>query len=119
MSEKLVVKNLGFSTADAEKVEISFFEGSTLRLKFLDWQEQTIQVEFLDIVAFSWSQEDIHHRQISDDYIYEVLNSNWLLKYREVEAAEIIENHKHYKFCLNCCGNLDVLFDEMKVIKDE
>lgn len=56
---------------------------------------------------------------MSDDCVYEVVNSNWLLKYKEVEVAEIIENHEHYKFCFNAYGILDVIFDEMKVIKDE
>ena len=118
MSERLKVKNLSFSTADAENIE-TYFACSTLRLKFSDWQEQKIQVEFSDVIAFSWNQEEIDHKRMSDDCVYEVTDSNWLLKYREVEAAEIMENYKHYKFCFNANGILDVIFDEMKIIKND
>ena len=116
MFERLKVKNLNFSTADAENIE-TYFVGSTLRLKFSDWQEQKIEVEFSDVIAFSWNQDEFDHKQMSDDCVYEVADSNWLLKYREVEATEIIENHKHYIFCFNANGILDVIFDEMKIIK--
>ena len=115
MSEKLFLKHLGFSTADAEKVAIFFSSGSILRLKFLDWQEQKIQVEFSDVIAFSWNQEEPNHKRMSDDCVYEVINSSSLLKYKEI--PEDFEKYKHYKFCFNACGILDVIFDEMKVIK--
>lgn len=62
MSERLVLKNLNFSTADAENIETSFFAGSTLWMRFLDWQEQKIQVEFLNVIAFSWNQEELNHK---------------------------------------------------------
>lgn len=119
MSEKLVRKNLEFSTADAENIETFFFNGSELWLKFSDWRVQTWKVEFSEVVAFSWNQEEVEYRDLSDDCIYEVINSNWLEKYKEIETVENIQSRKHYKFCFNAYGVLDVIFEEMKVIKND
>ncbi len=117
--EYLVLKNLKFSTADAENPEIFFFNGTTLWLKFFDWREQVFRIEFSAIVAFSWNQEEVDHKEMSDDCVYEVQNSNWLKKHKEIGTVWNIENYKHYKFCFNAYGILDVIFEEMKVIDDD
>ncbi|MEP6903458.1 MAG: hypothetical protein ABJA66_17155 [Actinomycetota bacterium] len=119
MSEKLVIKNLGFSTADAENIETFFFNGSTLWLKFFDWREQVWRVEFSEVVAFSWNQEEVEHQELRDDCVYEVKDSDWLGKYRKIGTIGIIDKYKHYKFCFNAYGILDVIFEEMKVINDK
>lgn len=119
MAERLVSKNLTFSTADAENPEVFFFNGTTLWLKFTDWQGQVFRVEFSEVVAFSWNQEEVDHKELSDDRIYEVQDSNWLKKHKELGTVGNIENYQHYKFCFNEDGILDVLFEEMKVIDDD
>jgi len=119
MSEKLVRKNLEFSTADADNIETFFFNGSNFLLKFFDWREQVWRVEFSDVVAFSWNREEIEHKDLDDDCVYEVIESDWLKKQREVGTVGNIENYKHYKLCFNAYGVLDVIFAEMKVINGD
>lgn len=119
MSEKLVIKNLEFSTADAENIETFFIDGSMLGLRFLDWREKAWQVEFSEVVAFSWNRDEVVHKDLDDDRVYEVTESDWVKKYREIGGVENVENYKHYKFCFNAWGILDVIFEEMKVIKDD
>src|SRR6476620_5669503 len=115
MSEKLVIKNLEFSTADAENIETFFFDCSTLRLKFFDYCERLVLVEFSEIVAFSWNQEEVEHKELSDDRVYEVINSDWLRKHKDIGTVNNAEKCKHYKLCFNAYGILDVIFEEMKV----
>ncbi len=119
MSEKLVIKNLGFSTADAENIETFFFNGSTVWLKFFDWREQVWRVEFSEVVAFSWNQEEVEHKALRDDCVYEIINSQWLRKHKEIGTVGSIDNYKHYKLGFNAYGILDVIFEEMKVINDD
>ncbi len=119
MSEKLVWKNLEFSTADAENVELFFFDGTSLLLKFMDWQGQAFRVEFSEVIGFSWNEEELEHKQMKDDCVYEVINSSFLEKHKIIGNIYNSAYHKHYKICFNTCGILDVAFGEMKVIKDE
>jgi hypothetical protein len=119
MPERLIWKNLEFSTADAENVELFFFNGTLLWLKFSDWQGQVFQVEFSEIVGFSWSEEELEHKKMKDDCVYQVVNSNLLEKHKAVGTISKLSNHKHYKICFNDYGILDVVFGEMKIVKNE
>lgn len=98
--------NLGFSTADAEGIQLNF-DGSNLHLKCTDWQEKPVSYTFENVLAYKWGQgvePDIPRY----DECYEVESSDWLL--RETELASVHrEDYMHYKLCFNACGILDVL----------
>jgi membrane-associated PAP2 superfamily phosphatase len=117
MSEKLVRKDFDFTIADAENVECVFIsKGSKLLLKFEDWSKQIWKIEFAEVMAFSWNLDELNYRKIHDDYVYEVENSNWIKKYKEID--EYVEKHKHLKFCFNADGVLDVIFEDIKINKE-
>lgn len=102
-----VVANLGVSTADAEQVEFRYEKGN-LFLRFVDWREQPRELVFQDVIAFRWQELDEPELDIRDDTTYEVVDSEWLSRQAQLQAADC-ENHAHYKLCFNACGALDVL----------
>lgn len=115
MSEKLILKNLECSTADAENIETIFSGGAMLLVKFQDWAEQHWKIKFSEVLAFSWNSEELNYRKINDDCVYEVQNSDWISRYKNI--GEPIETLKHYKCCFNAYGILDVIFEEIKIDK--
>ncbi|XAL99352.1 hypothetical protein OT109_17450 [Phycisphaeraceae bacterium D3-23] len=99
--------DLGFSTADAERVQLSF-DGSDVQLTFVDWQEVPRDHSFLEVLGFSWSEE-LDDSSIRDDVVYEVVDSPWLASQLELNAIDDPYSYVHYKLCFNACGVLDVL----------
>ena len=98
--------SLGFSTADAEDVQLEF-DGSDLVLTCLDWQENRVRYSFRDVLAYRWGQ-DVEVEGLRDDQAYEILESPWLEREAALAAVDCRE-YGHYKLCFNGCGVLDVL----------
>jgi hypothetical protein len=94
--------NLGFSTADAGDVKLSYSRGDLL-LEFLDWRENLIKVRFTDVIRFNWTHglDDA----VRQDTCYRVLDSPWTLTDLAAEGNSVF---CHYKLCFNACGTLDV-----------
>ncbi len=115
MSVNLKRLNLLFDIADAECPEIRLFDGDSLQIKFLDYRESWVKLEFLEVIAFEWNSEEIENQNLSDDCVYEVINSKRIESYRRV--GEPVFNHKHYKLCFNACGILDIIFSELRIIE--
>jgi hypothetical protein len=88
-------------------------------LKFSDWQGQEFQVEFTEVIGFSWNEEELEHKKMKDDCVYEVVNSALLEKHKAIGNIYNASAHKHYKLCFNAHGILDIAFVQMKVIKVE
>lgn len=106
MTMRYVDVNLGFTTADAESVQLEF-DGCDLTLRCIDWQEKPVRHEFREVLAYRWGQ-DQGAEGIRDDCAYEVEGSPWLAREAELAAAPP-EAYAHYKLCFNACGVLDVL----------
>jgi hypothetical protein len=51
-----IVTDLGFSTADAESVQIRH-EGGNLILSFVDWQQRPVQYVFEDVLSYHWGHD--------------------------------------------------------------
>ena len=77
-----------------------------LALTFVDWQEQPRRAAFADVLAFRWQEFD--ERDIRDDVVYEVTDSEWLARQAKLQAVEA-EGYVHFKLCFNACGTLNVL----------
>ncbi len=98
--------DLGFSTADADDVRISF-DGADLLLEFVDWREAPQACAFDAVLACRWAQHlglDLPR----DDCSYEVHDSDWLsceAKPAAVDQAAFV----HYILCFNAWGVLEVL----------
>ena len=99
--------NLGFSTADAEGVQLHFERGDLI-LRFVDWQEKEVQVVFREVLGFKWNDEldPIDHR---DDCCYRVDESPWLKEQTGLAAIDPLSGYSHLRLCFNACGMLDVL----------
>jgi hypothetical protein len=102
---EFVETQFGFSTADAEDVEVRFSKGDLL-LSFRDWQEQPQAITFRDCLAFHWEEPD--DGELQNDVCYEVRDSPWLARQAELQAVGA-DGYMHYKLCFNQCGMLDVI----------
>lgn len=95
--------NLGFSTADAEEVKLSYSRGDLL-LEFRDWQEQAVAVRFEETIRFSWTDE--LSDDLCTDVCYQVHDSPWTVTDPREHGDSVF---CHYKLCFNQCGTLDVV----------
>ncbi|HEY4760492.1 MAG TPA: hypothetical protein VIH42_07925 [Thermoguttaceae bacterium] len=102
---KYIEKHFGFSTADAEDVQLQFIN-CDLTLTFTDWQEKKQQIFFRNILAFCWQEPD--ETDIRDDETYEVTDSSWLEQQAKLQDV-LAQKYAHYKLCFNAIGTLDVL----------
>jgi hypothetical protein len=102
----------GFSTADAEHLEVDYRDGD-LKLRFVDWRDKSVSIRFPSAVAFRWQVAANLPSDIRDDESYEVLNSHWLAELSQLGATEA--QHRHYKLCFNAEGILDVISDVLEV----
>ena len=102
---KLIEVDLGFATADGERVALSYQSGG-LTLSFEDWTGQIRETHFDDVLAFAWGELD--EEGIRDDQCYEVLESRLLARQASLQAVHPSE-FAHYKLCFNACGVLDVV----------
>jgi hypothetical protein len=117
MSENLKRLNPDFFIADADCPVIMLFDSNCVRVKFLDFRESQVEIEFYEVIGFKWNMEDHEYPTISDDSVYEVQNSIWLDKYIETDLSIKNENYKHYKLCFNGYEILDILFSNWKIIQ--
>lgn len=104
--------DLGFSTADAKDVRLSF-DGADLLLECVDWREAPQECAFKDVLAYRWGQHlglDLPR----DDCSYEIHDSDWLS--REAQLAAVTQSaFAHYTICFNACGVLEVLAKRKQV----
>lgn len=96
---------LGFSTADADDVEIRYSKGD-LSVSFRDWIERQQVIVFRDCLAFQW--EEFDEGPLRDDICYEVRDSAWLARQAELHGVSA-DQFVHLKLCYNGHGVLDVL----------
>jgi hypothetical protein len=85
--------NLPFSTSDAEQPSLAFEQGQ-IKVRFVDWKEQEVQLLFRDMIAFCWDEGDADcsegHR---DDLCYTVVESEWLKRHIAVGVISKLENY--------------------------
>ncbi len=99
----------GFSTADAEYPDIHQEDGDVV-LKFIDWQENLVEVFFAEVMAFKWQMAEVFYEgEDRDDSCYEIINSKWLKLHMQQSMAADSEEYKHYKFNFNGCGQFEIL----------
>lgn len=107
----------GFSVADAELPYVNM-NGGDLVLKFKDWQENYIEVCFLDVVAFKWHMIEMLIDGEEHAKSHVIINSEWLAKHVEQEVIGAQENYQHYKFNFNENGQLEVISNGFEVKTD-
>lgn len=98
----------GFSTADANYPGFESSSGN-LKVTFLDWQEQTINVTFKEVMAFKWQEAEQLLPNEPYDGACKILNSEWLTQHGN------IADYNHYCFNFNACGKLEVLCSSFAV----
>ncbi len=104
---RLEITDLGFSTADAERVRLQF-DGGDLTLDFVDWREAPVSVVFREAIGFRWNDEVEWQDGVRDDGAYVVCGSSWLGSQARL-CGEDSGAFRHLKLCFNACGVLDVL----------
>jgi hypothetical protein len=106
--ERAKIIDPGFSTADAEYPKICQVDGEVL-LRFKDWQERSIEVFFVDPIAFRWQMIETFIEGEAYDRSHVIENSAWLAEHRRQGAIGEKEEYQHYKFNFNGCGQFEVL----------
>jgi hypothetical protein len=106
----------GFSTADAESVSL-LLKRRTGILEFTDWREEKVRVILENAVGLKWQEVDSSEPEDRDDTSYEIVNSEWLREHLAQHVVEEKEGHKHYKFCFNAVGVLEVICSGIRVEK--
>jgi len=104
----------GFSTADAESVSL-LLKKRTGILEFIDWREHPVRVTLENVVALKWQEADSSGPEDRDDLPYEIVNSGWLKEHLVQHVVEEKEEHKHYKFCFNAAGVLEVICSGIRI----
>ena len=100
--------NPGFSTADAEYPELHAVAGE-LHLRFEDWQERLVQIQFHDVCAFRWQEAESLLSGEPYDGACEVLDSEWVKQHLAQGAVPAEMKLRHLRFNFNACGQLEVL----------
>jgi hypothetical protein len=104
---QVVPAQLGFSVADGEHIEVSFANGD-VALRFVDWREQVVEMEFHEALAFRWASRPSLETP-RDDSTYEVVDSVWLLDEARLETLANPENFAHYVLCFNAAKVLEIV----------
>ncbi len=106
---KVELINPGFSIADAEYPELQLIQG-VLHLRFKDWKEQQVAVEFHEVFAFSWQEAE---QSLLDDEPYdgvcEIHESELKARHESVGSIPHGQPSRHLRFNFNACGQLEVL----------
>ena len=97
--------DLGFSTADASDLSLTF-DSANLVLRFCDWQEKSVKYVFRDVLAMQWGASGPD--EPADDRAYVVEDSPILVNeaaLHQVPPGEYI----HYALGFNAIGWLNVI----------
>ena len=86
--------DLGWTTADAEDPTLSY-DGTDLRVEFVDWQEQLVRLVFRNCHMFSWEEIPASF-ELWPDRTYSCTGSSW-------QGADSVkpEQLKHWVLCFN------------------
>jgi hypothetical protein len=107
MPERTDAIDLGFSVADADRPSLSL-DGRALTLRFVDWQERPVVVEFDDTIAVRWqSAEYLIDENERFDSAHLVHGSAWLAAHER--ELELEPGHRHVKLNFNALGVLEVI----------
>lgn len=113
--EKATRLNVPFSVADAEAPSFSFDE--KLDVRWTDWREQPVHVEFIHPVGVTWQEATITGAHDRDDDVFEIQDSEWLRAHSCEGVRERREPLRHFRLCFNAHGTLDVLASAMRQIR--
>lgn len=106
--ERAKIISTEFSTADADYPEMQQTD-DILTLTFTDWREKEVTIIFEGVAAFKWQTIETFMEGEEYDRCHEIENSSWLSEHLKQQAITEEENHKHYKFNFNACGQFEVL----------
>lgn len=112
-------RNLGISISSTNVPTIQMCE-DRLKLSFLNWDYQNIQLEFASTLAFRWNSLPCPGN-FDDDVAFEVFNSEWLHEIVFSDDSERDEkaNYHHYQFCVYGCWLFEVIAEGLGMTKEE
>jgi hypothetical protein len=111
--------NPGFSVADASMPDLITAEGN-LRIRFTEWNDNPIQVLFVDAVSHRW---DVTWNVLLDgerfDSSHIIQQSKWLQSHFDCRECIPDAGYKHYRLNFNASGSLEVIAREMVLERDD
>jgi hypothetical protein len=106
--------DLGFSVADGEKIEVRY-QSQTLRVSFVDWQEEPVSFVCHSTLAFRWQEAEYTlSDQERNDSTYEVVDSAWLQQHQEQHMTWEGTTFHHYKLNFNAAGILEMICSKIE-----
>ncbi len=112
-------RNLGISISSTNVPTIQMCEDK-LKLSFLNWDNENIEIEFASTLAFRWHHLPCPDR-LDDDVAFEVLNSQWVIEllFSEEPESKSVGKYHHYQFCVYGCWLFEVVAEGLGLTKDE
>jgi hypothetical protein len=80
-----------------------------LVVRFVDWREHPVAVEFTDVIEVRWQEADSTGPEDRNDCTFEIEGSEWLAEHLRQQVAVPSDGHRHFRLCFNAAGVLDVL----------
>ena len=116
-NEYTEITDLGFSVADAEDPKFEY-NGENLKVSFIDWREQQVNLLCSDVIAFRWQRAEY---QIDENDRYDstciVHDSKWLKLHNDQHETWPDVQFNHYKLNFNAAGIFELICT--KIIKTE
>lgn len=113
------IVNLGFTVADGEHIKTSC-ENQTLRVSFVNWQDQNVTFVCHDTIAYRWQEAEYF---LSDqeryDSCHEILNSPWLRLHKEQSMTWEGAEFHHYKLNFDAAGILEMICSSIELLSSE
>ena len=113
-------RHLGISISSTNVPTIELCEDK-LKLSFLNWSYQTVQIDFASALAFRWNNLPCPE-ELDDDVAFEVFNSEWL---REIlfgddeSESDGKTKYHHYQFCVSGCWLFEVIAEGIGLVINE
>jgi hypothetical protein len=71
-----------------------------LTLAFSDWENQSVTIDFLSVLAFRWLDSKGGELEIDDDKAFEIVKSEWISELCEQNSVprKDFSHYHHYQF---------------------
>ena len=92
---------------------------TTLFLDFVDWHGQHVRVRFDDVAGVRSDECGSDGTEPRDDCVFEIVGSEWVKRLHSHKGPRATGGHRHFKFCFNAYGPLEVLATDMLLAEEE
>ncbi|MCB1754884.1 MAG: hypothetical protein KDJ38_05155 [Gammaproteobacteria bacterium] len=87
------------------------FKEDVLSMRFLNWDNQTVGIDFESVFTFRWMDFSGYGESVDDDIAYEIKHSEWIaeLSAKIEHARPKVPHYHHYQFFFYDCWVFEVI----------